>query len=1034
MNSILLFQFNKLIKTNSVDTLLEETTLKSKNFVIQKSNVKSATEISKSIVTNTIFNITKTNRSFKGENIFVLEQGNNSNIDQRWYSLLIVDMDGNILFEKSLANSTSLGLSSLSVEFINSTTILLGEKDSVVLWNLEKDKKVPLGFKGHHDYEYNPITNTCLTFNRYPVEIDGVSYIFDRIEEYNLDGEMIWYMNTSDFISYTQWCPYRDTSYGFADLTHSNTLFWDTEEDIIYYNSRNVNTFYKINHSSGDVIWGLGEYGNFTLYDKRGNEKKALFYHAHALEKIDENKFIIFDNDMHNQTNSENKISRIVELNIDEKSMIANESWTWEAPPDYFSGWWGDADRLPNGDRIGVFGTRNHPYTDIGARLVEVNEDGEIVWEMNFPKSNNYSYGIYRMERFRFNPILQPIEDRVVISNEDVRMTWQTWYNFRTKSRMNGSYQIYLNNSLIDSGIHTFDKFWKSCNLTINLGQLLKNTYNVTLVLTDEAGHSTTDTVFVTVSDFYIKRNGPNIIESGVNDSIITWSGFTVSPVNYSLIINGTDYKRAIWNGEIIEYDLNSLSSGEYYIELLFYNNSILINNESFLVTILPLSLPSFTSYPINQEIIWNQNLVLTWGIFDYSPNSYEIYLNGTKQLKHIWNNQSEFVIWSLPSLDEGIYNITILLTDQIGLKNSATTLIIVKSPSPPIISSTPTNTEIIWNVTTELIWEVHGGQIWQIWKNSTLAYTGELKSKYITLTLTNWLEGEWLPGKYNLTLTVIDEFNERTSSSIWLDISFQFGDAYANELIKVASLYYTNGKNALGAPDGNYAQIFFDYSNGYITLDMGLNEEILNGEGNDFTIFATGNYFVWVSNDLSAPFTLVGSGLDTQSFDLQPISYSIARYVKIEFRTGDSVHLDGVEAIYYNQITVDNDPPSVIGMENLWVWENVSSVSLFWELEDLTPWNYSISVNGTVVESGKWNGSDIYFEYLITGRGNTSVTLEVFDLFSNFAEDTVHIEIRPLPKLETEKTPFFVVTSIFAISLLYLRKRRKHPRYLKNL
>ncbi|MHA1222224.1 MAG: hypothetical protein ACTSP3_02970 [Candidatus Heimdallarchaeaceae archaeon] len=247
-------------------------------------------------------------------------------------------------------------------------------------------------------------------------------------------------------------------------------------------------------------------------------------------------------------------------------------------------------------------------------------------------------------------------------------------------------------------------------------------------------------------------------------------------------------------------------------------------------------------------------------------------------------------------------------------------------------------------------------------------------------------------------------------------------------------SLYYINGREALGAPDGICCTIFADYSNGYITLDMGEHEEILNNDGDDFTVLANENHFVWVSNNLSVPFTLLGSGNNTQSFDLKMINFEKARYVKIEIRSGISLQINAIKANYYNQISIDEEPPSIIRVDDFWVWKNVSSITLLWEVEDLTPWNYSISINETIVEAGNWNGADISFEYLITVSGNITISLRLFDLFSNFAEDTVHIEIRAIQKVETEKTLFFFATSIFAISLLYLRKRKKHLRYLPKV
>ena len=69
---------------------------------------------------------------------------------------------------------------------------------------------------------------------------------------------------------------------GIADITHSNTVYYEENDDSIYLNMRNTNTFYKIDHKTGEIIWVLGEYGVFVIYDLQGMEKDILFYHGNT--------------------------------------------------------------------------------------------------------------------------------------------------------------------------------------------------------------------------------------------------------------------------------------------------------------------------------------------------------------------------------------------------------------------------------------------------------------------------------------------------------------------------------------------------------------------------------------------------------------------------------------------------------------------------------------------------------------------------------------------------------------------------------
>lgn len=468
------------------------------------------------------------NGVFDGYNLFVLQEKNQENNSSK-LRLMITDMDGKVIVKKNYLKEPR-GLDNYPVELFNATTVLLGADDGAVLWNFMTNTTEDLGFKGHHDLEYNANNNTFFTMKWYTATIGEKIYGFDWINEYDWQGNLLWSLNTRSFISPSMWCPFNDSYVGETrDLTHGNTVFYDSEEDVLYYCTRNCNTFYKIDHKTKEIIWGLGEYGNFTLFDRGGNLREHLFFHAHSVEKIDANTFILFDNDMHNQTNPGNQRSRIVEITVNETTMIAIESWSWTAPVEYYSNIWGDADLLPNGNRLGTFGTDTHPNTDLGARLVEVNDSGDVVWEMNFPKENDFRYGVYRMERFRFTPTLSSPPDVWVLPTDSVTISWQTWYNFRAKQPMQGSYSVYLNDTLIENGNHVFNKWWLPSNLTISLGNFSLGTYNLTIVLADEVNNTISDniTIHVTTSS-NIVQEGTIDYESYSRQPKIQWGGVAI--------------------------------------------------------------------------------------------------------------------------------------------------------------------------------------------------------------------------------------------------------------------------------------------------------------------------------------------------------------------------------------------------------------------------------------------------------------------------------------------------------------------------
>ena len=447
-------------------------------------------------------NITTSPNYFDGYNLFVLENINMATQQIIEQVLYITDMKGTILYQKKVGSTTFPDAAFYVVEFIDSKTVICGIADSVILLNIETNEVVDLGFNGHHEYELNPVNDTYFTLIGYQTWYEDQPIVFDKVREYDSDGNIVWEASTWDYVSLDQWCPFEDKFDIRVDLTHTNTIIFDDKEDVLYINCRNTNTFYKIDHKTGDLLWSLGEYGNFTLRDINGNIRDTLFYHSHALEIVDKDIFIIFDNDYHNQTNALNEKSRMVEITIDEETFTANVTWEWTAPKEYYSSIWGDADRLPNSNRLGCFGTRTHgEFEDISARLVEVNDTGKIVWEMNFPKKGDIAYGIYRVERFSFSPYVDIDSNLWIKSDTEAKFDLRAFYNFRNKYEITGSYTIELDGNIIEIEDLTFPRYWHPAVRNITLGFLDDGEYNLRITVQDAEGHKTIKDVMLIVSE-----------------------------------------------------------------------------------------------------------------------------------------------------------------------------------------------------------------------------------------------------------------------------------------------------------------------------------------------------------------------------------------------------------------------------------------------------------------------------------------------------------------------------------------------------
>lgn len=447
-----------------------------------------------------------THEYFEGYNLYILERENtetHSIIDRK---ILLTDLDNNIINEKKLGSNSVLS----DIKFINSSTILYGDNNGIRMWNIETNVSVDLGFGSHHEIAYNYRNNTFLALGGHIVDINGTLYNYDLINEYNSSGILVRSLDTQDYVEPWQICPYANVINVTIDITHANSISFDEDENAIYLNCRNTNTFYKIDYATGDLIWGLGEYGNFTMFDIYGNQKDFLFFHCHSLEKIAENKFLLFDNDFHNQTNAIDKQSRYVEITTDSDKMYANVTREWNSPTDYFSSLWGDCNLLPNDNLLGVFSYTMYQGKEIGSKLVEVNEEGEIVWILESPIEQEIKYTVNKVERFRFTPFVS--NPKVTEEGDSIGFDWKIWYNFNAKTEFSGEYYIYLDNRLLLQDNLTFPKYWQPTQVNCTLKDLEPGNHMISIIVKDEDNH------FSNESEFY---NGEYLFKVKQSEALI---------------------------------------------------------------------------------------------------------------------------------------------------------------------------------------------------------------------------------------------------------------------------------------------------------------------------------------------------------------------------------------------------------------------------------------------------------------------------------------------------------------------------------
>ncbi|MGB3908726.1 MAG: hypothetical protein WBL02_09900 [Methanomethylovorans sp.] len=129
----------------------------------------------------------------------------------------------------------------------------------------------------------------------------------------------------------------------------------------------------------------------------------------------------------------------------------------------------------------------------------------------------------------------------------------------------------------------------------------------------------------------------------------------------------------------------------------------------------------------------------------------------------------------------------------------------------------------------------------------------------------------------------------------------------------------------------------------GYVIVDMGANELILDEEGDDLRVYEKDQIFygmdtpetyeVFVSQDLQT-WKSLGEGTGTAEFDLAGSGLSWARYVKIEDRETSTSgrepgsDIDAIEALHFGE-----EPKGVISVPSTPGFTLISAIMMFFAL-----------------------------------------------------------------------------------------------------
>lgn len=207
-----------------------------------------------------------------------------------------------------------------------------------------------------------------------------------------------------------------------GDWAHGNSITIDLARDVAYLSFRWLGVA-KMTYSTKQRLWHLpASYGQNSLNTMFGDmtfdPPTSQFSDIHDPEIHADGTILFFDNGGFSGAiedgNPGNRHTRAVEYAIDETANLARLVWEWPGSfqtdawykEQLYVPFWGDADRLANGNVLIAAGRRGTAASTPESRVIEVARDnGAVVWELRLPKD----HGIYRAERLYPLPLVRRI-------------------------------------------------------------------------------------------------------------------------------------------------------------------------------------------------------------------------------------------------------------------------------------------------------------------------------------------------------------------------------------------------------------------------------------------------------------------------------------------------------------------------------------------------------------------------------------------------------------------------------------------------
>jgi hypothetical protein len=160
----------------------------------------------------------------------------------------------------------------------------------------------------------------------------------------------------------------------YADYAHPNSLDVFPDGDVLV-SIRHYDCLYRIDKGTGGIEWTFGGPGCADNEFEISGDPFDGFTHQHDATVLDDGNLLLFDNG--NLREGGDRVSRVVEYEIDEEAKTAELVWSYD--DGRYTAIMGSAERLDDGNTLIGWGAL------VGPAISEVTPDGEEVFTLSLP-------------------------------------------------------------------------------------------------------------------------------------------------------------------------------------------------------------------------------------------------------------------------------------------------------------------------------------------------------------------------------------------------------------------------------------------------------------------------------------------------------------------------------------------------------------------------------------------------------------------------------------------------------------------------